>query len=131
MRDIISTSQVYSALLSVGYRTNIGNVKAILKELGFPWNGKSCSVYQLLSKVKEYVNPELIQREKSVGAGPADQPLLFGYKKREGTQSIMEVLKDLFYGSGMSLYQVFRQATNSDVMTFEQFQELVNHLSQL
>jgi hypothetical protein len=35
----------------------VGHLKALLKELGFEWNGKSCSVMNLLQQVKEYINP--------------------------------------------------------------------------
>jgi len=41
----------------VGYRVQIGYVKALLKELGFKWNGSSCSINQLIAALKEYVNP--------------------------------------------------------------------------
>jgi len=42
-----------------GYKIQIGDLKALLKELGYNWNGPSCSIQQLLGKLKEYLNPHL------------------------------------------------------------------------
>ena len=31
-----------------------------MKELGFNWNGKVCSIHQLLGKLKDYLNPDAV-----------------------------------------------------------------------
>jgi hypothetical protein len=57
LRDVISSSQIYKILSKVGLRFQIGDLKALLKELGFTWNGPACSITQLLASLKEYLNP--------------------------------------------------------------------------
>ena len=56
-RDQLTSTQIMKILNLSGYRVQIGYVKALLKELGFVWNGASCSINQLISRLKEYVNP--------------------------------------------------------------------------
>jgi len=59
LRDALSSSKILQILSKVGYRIEIGNLKALLKELGFNWNGPACSISQLLPKLKGYLNPHL------------------------------------------------------------------------
>ena len=98
-----------------GYKITIINLKCILKELGFNWNGKICSIQQLLGKLKDYINPDAV-----AGAEPIvesriihnmtdDDAKLLGIKKREGGLSIIEIIKELFYSVGRPLYQIFRE----------------------
>jgi hypothetical protein len=49
----------------------IPNIKALLRELGFQWNGSSCTFQQLLTKCKEYIEPKK-------GAEPKDDPVSSG-----------------------------------------------------
>jgi hypothetical protein len=44
LRDQVSSSQLLKVLAKVGYRVEIGSLKALLKELGFNWNGTACSI---------------------------------------------------------------------------------------
>jgi hypothetical protein len=60
LRDTLSSSKLQSLLATAGYRISIGNLKALLKELGFSWNGPACSVQKLLQRLKEYLNPEAV-----------------------------------------------------------------------
>lgn len=55
----MSSSKILQILSKVGYRVEIGHLKALLKELGFNWNGQACTMAQLLAKLKEYLNPHL------------------------------------------------------------------------
>ena len=48
LRDVLSSSKLQSLLLTAGYKISIGNLKAVLKELGFSWNGPSTSITKLL-----------------------------------------------------------------------------------
>jgi hypothetical protein len=50
LREVLSSSEIQSLLKRVGLHLEIGVVKALLKELGFNWNGKSCSMMILFNK---------------------------------------------------------------------------------
>ena len=47
MRSVISSSQILSFCKKVGIFMEIANLKALLRELGFNWNGPSCSFLDL------------------------------------------------------------------------------------
>jgi hypothetical protein len=47
LRDTLSSSEIQSLLRKVGLNIEIGVIKALLKQLGFNWNGKSCSLMSL------------------------------------------------------------------------------------
>jgi hypothetical protein len=55
LRDVFTSSEITSLLRRVGIHLEIGVVKALLKELGFNWNGKSCSMMSLFNKCQEFV----------------------------------------------------------------------------
>jgi hypothetical protein len=44
LREILNSTKLLKMLASLGYPLKIGNLKALLKELGFNWNGASCSL---------------------------------------------------------------------------------------
>lgn len=102
-------------LADAGYKITIINLKCVLKEVGFNWNGKICSIQQLLGKLKDYINPEAQASEEPLVATRVihnmtdDDQKLLGIKKREGTHSINEIIKELFYSVGRPLYQIFRE----------------------
>lgn len=55
MRDIVSSSEMCSILKKTGIYIEISNIKALLKELGFNWNGPACSMYDLFQTVKAFI----------------------------------------------------------------------------
>ena len=59
LRDIVSSSQILKICARVGMQVNIGELKALLKDMGLNWNGHVCSMTQLLMKIKEYLNAHL------------------------------------------------------------------------
>lgn len=96
-------------------------MKALLKELGFEWNGKSCSILSLLQAVKEYINPQrqythnqdnqTNKCNKLQKLIPPEQEAIIGVKQKEGDFTIIEIVKDLFYSTGLTMYQLFRQGS--------------------
>lgn len=66
MRDVLTVSQIHKILLKVGYVIMINNLKALVKDLGFEWNGKSISMMQLINALKNYINPE--QKSRNLDA---------------------------------------------------------------
>lgn len=47
LRDMLSSSEILQILKKAGIYLEIGHLKSLLKELGFNWNGKSCSIVTL------------------------------------------------------------------------------------
>lgn len=47
MRDVLSSSEIQIILKKTGMFIEIGNVKALLREFEFNWNGASCSFFDL------------------------------------------------------------------------------------
>lgn len=44
LRDVISSSKIQMLFADAGYKITIINLKCVLKEIGFNWNGKVCSI---------------------------------------------------------------------------------------
>jgi hypothetical protein len=44
---MMSSSEILQVFKKIGMYIDIGNLKALLRELGFNWNGPACSVYDL------------------------------------------------------------------------------------
>lgn len=139
MREVLTSSQIQRILTKVNVKIPVGHLKALLKELGFEWNGKSCSVLSLLQQVKEYINPQrqytqnfdnqtnkCSRLQKLI---PPEQEAIIDVKKKDGDFTIIEIVKDLFYSSGLTMFQLFRQACQSATMSYAQFKQLVETYS--
>jgi hypothetical protein len=51
----MSSSEIQAVLKKVGINIEIGVLKALLKQLGFNWNGKSCSLMNLFTKCIDFI----------------------------------------------------------------------------
>jgi len=129
MRDQLSSSQIQKVLNLAGYRVQIGYLKALLKELGFPFNGSSCSAQQLLMKVKGYVNVQNYRQDTKSEAArkslTAEQTEILAMKNQRGPGAVIEVVRDMFYRSGQTMHQLFKQATTKSVLDFKSFYQLI------
>lgn len=47
LRNTVSSSEIQSTLKKASIFIEIGNIKALVRELGFNWNGPSCSFFEL------------------------------------------------------------------------------------
>ena len=65
MRDTLSSSEICQILKKTGIFIEIGNVKALLKELGFNWNGPACSIYDLFQGCKSFIYGKTQEEEKT------------------------------------------------------------------
>ena len=70
LRDLVSSSKILKVLATVGVRLPIGHLKAFLKELGFAYNGNSCTMQEFLRKVKEYADPQPVVVDEPTGVEP-------------------------------------------------------------
>ena len=55
LREMLSSSEILQLLRRVGIHLEIGVLKALLKELGFQWNGKACSMMSLFAKISDFI----------------------------------------------------------------------------
>lgn len=69
---------------------------------------------------------EQIDEHKNQNLGD-DQNLIIA-KRREGNQ-IIDILKDLFYGIGKTLYQIFREYGFGEKVDIKQFKQIVSFYS--
>ena len=89
--------------------------------------------------MKEYLNPELAYNirqdnmtqdvapiKKEV---PPEQAILMGVKKKEGTHTVHDIIKELFYSTGRTLYQLFKINNGGNFLDFEQFKGIVDMFS--
>ena len=114
-----------------GYKITIINLKSVLKEIGFNWNGKVCSIQQLLGKLKDYINPdamatsEPLLETRIIHNLTDDDEKLLGIKRREGHHTVIEIIKELFYSIGKPLYKIFREFGDGQQMEYYQFAKIV------
>jgi hypothetical protein len=87
----------------------IGVLKALLRELGFNFNGKSCSMMSLFNKCQEFVYGNE-QRDVLATVQERQTP-----KKETVTQKQLQVedllqkIKDVFYTSKKTIYDLFQE----------------------
>lgn len=62
LREILTSSKLLKLLQTVNHPLKIGNLKALLRELGFNWNGAACSLTQLIDKLKKYTKDPHIDK---------------------------------------------------------------------
>lgn len=55
LRDPLTSSEIQSILRKIGVNIEIGIIKALLKQLGFNWNGKSCSLMNLFQRCNDFI----------------------------------------------------------------------------
>lgn len=56
LRDSISSTQIYQICKRNGIYLELSHLKVLLRELGLPFNGPSCSMTLLLNACKAYIN---------------------------------------------------------------------------
>lgn len=56
LRDTISSTQIYQIYKRNGIRLDLAHLKVLLREMGFPFNGASCSLTLLLQACKAYIH---------------------------------------------------------------------------
>lgn len=128
LREVLSSSEIQSLLKRVGMPLEIGVVKALLKELGFNWNGKSCSMMVLFNKCQEYVYGHE-QRELQATTLQTETP---SKKKEQPSQKQLQVedllhkVKDLLYSSKRSMYDLFQEAKTGAAVDIVGFAKLVS-----
>ena len=85
--------------------------------------------------MKDYLNPEAVAgsepllETRIIHNMTDDDQKLLGIKRREGSHSIIEIIKELFYSIGKPLYQIFREYGDGQQMEYHQFMKIVKGYS--
>ena len=139
LRDTLSSSQIYSLFKRCGVVIEIGHLKALLKELGFNFNGPACSLTILLQACKAYLNgirggyatasqgnlrSQQTQSEYSglQGLVRANEGTV---NTRERRKKLIGVIRDIFYSSKQNLYEIFKLGMAGSQMDAEGFQRIM------
>jgi hypothetical protein len=60
-----SSGEIQIILRRIGINVDIGHLKALLRELGYNWNGPSCSFFDLFSSLKVMLYGSTDDEEKN------------------------------------------------------------------
>lgn len=117
MRDLVSSSKIQQIMAFCGHRIDIGHMKALLRELGFKWNGASCTLQQFFAQIKDYLSTENKPRARDTNKLDVDVNLpkakvfncsqddikLIALKVAKKTP-IIDIVREVFYNSKKTLY---------------------------
>jgi hypothetical protein len=109
LRETLSSSELQQLFKRVGLPIEIGLIKALLKGLGFNWNGKACSLLQLFQKCQELTSePEGGQSLNTIQTAPTYKTILDTISKNKPVgDEFVHKIKDLFYATKKSIYDLF------------------------
>lgn len=126
-----------------GHRIDIGHMKALLRELGFKWNGAACSLQHFFQQIKEYLSTENKPRaaresnhfdidvnlpKTRVFNCTAEETKLIDLKVQKKIP-VIDIVREVFYNSKKTLYQIFREFGNGQDLQIDQFVDTVNTYS--
>ena len=126
LRDTLSSSEIQSLLKKIGLPLEIGVVKALLKDLGFNWNGKSCSMMSLFTKCQEFAINQDTQQSQRINTAPSF--IEVGPSKPQ-VDELIQKLKDLFYTSKKSIYELFQESKTGQSVDISGLSKLVQKYS--
>lgn len=55
LRDVLTSSEINTILKKTGIFIDLPNIKAILREFGYNWNGASCSIFDLFKSCQTFM----------------------------------------------------------------------------
>ena len=55
LRDVLTSSEINTMLKKTGIFIDLANIKAILREFGYNWNGASCSFFDLFKSCNTFM----------------------------------------------------------------------------
>lgn len=105
----------------MGIYLEVGHVKALLKELGFQFNGKACSLVQLFQSVQQFIYGSSQKEDQSGYEYQLTSPKAFqsepqAQSRKQKTfreariEDQIQQIKDLFYSTGKTLYEIYQEA---------------------
>lgn len=139
LRDVLPSSKILSVMKSAGIHIDIIQLKQLLRELGYPFNGPSVSFTNLITSVKTFVQgvkhvPGVTLRDSDA---MSDMSRLTGIASsaqapKADLQKPINTIRDIFYTSKRTLFNLFRAGVgmNGQQMELDGFLRLVHEVSE-
>jgi len=136
LRDTLSSTQIYSVLRKNNVFIEVQSLKALLRELGFPFNGPSTSFALLFSACKAYIhgisggytNGHNLRSSYSVSEFSSIS------KTRGGDQTeikkLLDMMRDMIYTSNTSLYDWFKEGATGGALDLDGFSKVFEVISE-
>ena len=139
LRDMLSSSEILQILKKAGIYLEIGHLKSLLKELGFNWNGKSCSIVTLFQQVQLFIYGQTQHEERTGNYFTQPSGTTFSPKgnlenQRQESKArlanprieqLIQQIKDLFYSTGKSAYEIYQEARLGQTIDLGGFRKVV------
>ena len=142
LRDTISSTQIYQIYKRNGIFVDLGHLKVLLRELGLPFNGPSCSLTLLLQACKAYMHGitggyGTMSQASGVRSTltPSDFSAMSRFGGKDGTalrqhaSKIRGIIRDVIYTSKQNLYDLFKVGMTGNSLDLEGLQRIVSELN--
>jgi hypothetical protein len=122
---LLTSSEIQLLFRKIGFTIEIGIIKALLKQLGFSWNGKACSLMSLFQKCNDFIEGRDIQ---SPALTPINRNIAFDSVKKTQDELVRKI-KDLLYASKKTMYELFQEAKTGSGVDAQGMIKLVQRIS--
>lgn len=130
LRDTLTSTQIYSVLRKNNVFIEVQNLKALLRELGFRFNGPSTSFALLFSACKAYIhgisggytNGHGLRSSASVSEFSSLSKPRVGDKS--DTKKLLDIMRDMIYTCNTSLYELFKEGATGGALDFDGFSKV-------
>lgn len=123
-------------LKRVGVFIEVQHLKALLKELGFHFNGPSASLTVLFSACKAFLHgisggyTDGFKMQSSVSGSEFSSFSNTRVVHSQDTSKLLGVIKDIIYTSNMTLYELFKQGATNGTLEFDGFAHICDIVSE-
>ena len=141
LRDTISSTQIYQIYKRNGVRLDLAHLKVLLREMGFAFNGASCSLTLLLQACKAYINgitggyTNQSQGNVRSNLTPSEFSGMsrFGGKDATAVKAqaarLRGIIRDIFYTSKQNLYEIFKVGMTGKGCDSEGFERIITSVA--
>ena len=143
LRDTISSTQIFQIFKRNGAFIELAHLKVLLRELGFPFNGASCSLTLLMQASKAFMNgihggytngSQGSNIRSNLTASEYSGLSRFGGNDRTATKAsalkLCGLIRDIFYTSKQNLYEIFKMGMTGNSLDHEGFTLIIDEMSQ-
>jgi Ca2+-binding EF-hand superfamily protein len=136
LRDTLSSTQIYSVLRKNNVFIEVQSLKALLRELGFPFNGPSTSFALLFSACKAYIhgisggytNGHNLRSSYSVSEFSSISKTRGGDSTE--IKKLLDMMRDMIYTSNTSLYDLFKEGATGGALDLDGFSKVFEVISE-
>ena len=140
LRDTISSTQIYQIFKRNGVLIELAHIKVLLRELGMPFNGPSCSLTLLMQACKAFLHGiEGGYNDAGSQVRSTLTPSEFSGMSRFGGQDkstlknqatkLRGLVRDIFYTSKQNLYEIFKLGMTGNSLDLDGFNTILQELA--